>query len=653
MSNPVPIQSEGNPFYPLPHDYEELSEEGCRLARVNASRLWKLPNQTPLEKSATYVASLNFFDQYYLYPDHDADFDPMFYDMDPLPTPDMHWDIARQWATQRLCIGIAPRGAAKSKLVQKSVVLEIITCPMTSVVYATSTLDNTKMTGQVVKDQVVNNSRINDDWMPEFPGHRIVPRRGEAPFGTTHLQIRNGSWIRCISADSRQRGMRPKLYVLDDPEFDPKAATSMQIIRDYMSTLLFKMVLPMVMRPDARVRWLATFVSKRHYAWHAMDVDEQGLAKETVFNNWDRIKIDVEHTDADGVKHSCWPEMWPPTTAVRKKLAETDPHYNGVLSLEEVEGLIGKANYLAEYRAQPGEGDEVFFPNLSEEKHNYQIRGEDLYLETEPWRSESRIVYDTVSKTGDALHVDMALSEFCKTNRTFITVDTSFSAGADSDSKVCTCMAVTPENDLIVLDIWSKQAQPSALIEATMLMANKWRCPSLHIEGIKEGILIYNDLLSIVSTKASDMVGDVTHLPQVRKFNPGMVAKTAKISTLHRRFEHGKIKLPLRRRHEHPWRNLCSQIEEFNPDAPDGGLQHDDELDTVSMSMFVIRGRLNTPQAELVDSRSVLEKLKDGELQDSLGRPLALGVDWTKVSAQDVFDILDKSEQTADGRTRV
>ncbi len=142
----------------------------------------------------------------------------------------------------------------KIKSRKKSILLETLARPKFSVLYATSTGDNTKGVGQSIKDQYTFNERINDDFGPETPSGRLVPKRGEAPYGNTHMQLMNGSWLRCISAESKQRGGRPRLYILDDPEYDPKASTSMSLVREYMDQLLFKVVLPMVMRAGCRRR---------------------------------------------------------------------------------------------------------------------------------------------------------------------------------------------------------------------------------------------------------------------------------------------------------------------------------------------------------------------------------------------------------------
>jgi hypothetical protein len=72
------IPSTDNPRYPLPPDYEELSTEGQRLARVNAC----LQTDTPRASALSW----NFFRNYYLMPDPASGYDPMFY-KNILPSP--------------------------------------------------------------------------------------------------------------------------------------------------------------------------------------------------------------------------------------------------------------------------------------------------------------------------------------------------------------------------------------------------------------------------------------------------------------------------------------------------------------------------------------------------------------------------------------
>ncbi len=147
------------------------------------------------------------------------------------------------------------------------------------------------------------------------------------------------------------------------------------------------------------------------------------------------------------------------------------------------------------------------------------------------------------------MQVKKSLGSLLASTRQFMTVDTSYTATKDSDSKVCTLMAVDGDNNLFVLDMWSAQCQQQKLVNAILQMADRWRCPTVHIEAIKEGISVYDDLMSIVTTKSADMA-EVDFLPRIRKFNPGMTAKTAKIASLLRRFDYGRIKMPMRERYQ-------------------------------------------------------------------------------------------------------
>ena len=135
---------------------------------------------------------------------------------------------------------------------------------------------------------------------------------------------------------------------------------------------------------------------------------------------------------------------------------------------------------------------------------------------------------------------------------------------------------------------------------------------------------------------------NVEHIPGIKKLNPGMIDKSAKIASLSLRFEHKKIKIPLWKSTA-PFRRLIDQIEQFNPDARDGGLQHDDELDCVCMSQFIIRGRLKSVGKIDLPNKTNLERLKDGEVFDETsGTYLAHGMNFNQLNVGDILEILDK-----------
>jgi phage terminase large subunit-like protein len=628
-----------------------LTIEGQRLARLNACRQWLIPIDTltalGLDPGTVFEWSVRFFDQWYLRPDPEADFDPMFYDDDPLVDAPFHHMILGEWGRNRTNITIAPRGSAKSYLVRKASLVRLVTRPMYSITYATSTADNAKTTGQSIKDQLINNQRLRDDWDPECPGESIVPRRNELTFGATYFQITNRSWFRAISAESKQRGMRPRRYVLDDPEYDPKASTSMQLIRDYMERLLFKVVMPMVTRAGCGADWLATFVSKRHYAWHAMDVTAAGVAKDPRFNFWSRTKVKALYDDPEtGEPRSCWPDMWPAT--IKERLA--NPRWKDRMSLEEVEQTIGRRNFLAEFMASPGAGDDIFFPALTEEQHGYELLDVDDAFTVAPGRSGASMRWWS---TKQSAWVEQTFQEFLKDVRLFMTLDTSYTATSDSDSKVACLMAANYENDLFVMDLWSGKCQEPELVKAALRMADRWKCPVLWPEVVREGHSLYNALTSVINTRAQEELAGVGWAPAIKKINPGRTEKTAKIASLLLRFEHGKIKLPLWRRNDRGWRNLFNQIAEFNPDAPDGGLQHDDEVDCVAMSQYVMRRRVSPAFRPDEESLSAIDRILRGEDTHESGLPLGLYVDMSKVTGEQFSEILRLRTEGSHERTKV
>jgi hypothetical protein len=634
----IPTPAEGNPLYPLPHDYSLLSSEGQRQARVNACRQWILPPKAHPSGREAYadarVEATRFFDLYYLHPDPDADFDPLFYDDTPLVTPEMHWDISRDWALNQRNLAILPRGSGKSSHNRKDMLLLGLSRPAYSIVYATSSHDNATFTGQVCKDQWYENSRIFDDWAPEYGG-RLKPTRGIAPTGVEYFYLSNGSWIQCISAISRQRGKRPRRYRLDDPEYDPTASTSMSLLRAYIERLLFKIVLPMVMRPDCGVDWLATFVSKRHYAWHAMKTLpalHEGVkvlaAEDPRFNYWSRYLVRAAVETPSGLV-SCWPEMWP--ASLPEKTSPTQ------ISLPELREIVGPAVWNSEYMGRPGDADDRYFKPPLPELHGYHYEDIDPLLDTNPRASTSLICW---WRRGQS--VRLSLHDFLLQSRLFICIDTSYTSHSDSDSKAIGLFAhLRSHNELFLLDLWSKRTSTNELVRNAFRIADLWRVPSLHPELVKESYGLYHTLQAMTSTRAIQDMG-LTHVPKIIPIKPGQTAKVDKIASLDVRFDHGLLKLPLWKFSTHPWTNLRDQIEGFNPEAADGGLAHDDELDLCSMAhLFVAKGRTPILSPTSPVSQDAVELILEGTPNlPGTSIPLGMGVDWSLVPPDKIAALL-------------
>ena len=643
MANVVRIPQ--SQMYPLPEDYADLTHDGKRQARTNACRLWMLPETNRGKRATNFVNSLQFFDQYYLHPDHPSDFDPLFYDCSPLPTPPHHRMIYRRWATSRRTITIAPRGSAKTMASLKPTLLRALTRPAWSTIFATSTHDLSQLRGNMLKTQFKENHRILEDFSPDFPSGRIAPKRGDRRFGSEFMELTNGAWIQFISAEGRQRGQRPMRYILDDPEYDPRASTSMAVLRNNMENLLFRVVLPMVTRSNTGIDWLATFVSKQHYAWHAMSVKETPdgpVPEDPRFRAWDRMIVRVCYQDADGEWKSCWPEMWPLTVDDRLELAQTNPDMAEAMSLEEIREELGESVWLSEYMAQPGDAGDFHFGELSQDMHGYWMEGVDEHVDTAPRESNTMICWYRQSSGKEPELMKMRLRDFLLKYKTFITADTSYTAGTHSDYKACMLMAVDTNNDLFVMDCWAEQCHEDKLVHAIFKMADRWKCRSVHPEVVRQSISLYTSLLNIVETRAKEMF-DVEHLPGIHKLRPGPARKEDKINALGFRFRLGKLKVPLFRRNSNPWKMLYNQIDEFNPDAKDGGLKNDDLIDCLAMSNYVLRGRLREGPAPVKEETDPISLIKAGKGVDKEGTNLAMGIDWSTVPADDVAEIMESA----------
>lgn len=662
------VRIDPNPLYPLPADYADLDTEGHRLARVNACRQWLLSYGNPAAQSRAYVAAVNFFNRYYLHPDESEDFDPFFYQNGLVKPAPAHFDLLRIWgrstfqpsasdsqhySQEAASIIVCPRGFSKSTQVRITTLLHLLTKPGWSNTYYTSSNDNALDNGIRLKSQCVENQRIFDDFspLPEFGG-RLKPVKGTRPWSDKFFYLSNGSNVRSGSVESRMRGRRPMSIDIDDAEYEGVASTSMYDRRANFESMLFDRVLPMIQIPGAFIRWIATFISRRHYAWRAMQTTETptGLrALDPRFNYWNRLVIRAASHGPDGSLISAWPDMWP----VSEADIVADPALRGRFSLERIRATIGTAAFEAEYMARPGVGSRAFFPPLTETQSplSYWYTNVDEKLATSPPTSLSQIHF-----IRDGVEQHLSISNLLTISRLFMTVDHAYTENANSDFKVCCLMAHTPSNELFVLDLYAGKPTLDVFCTHILAMASKWGCRSIHVEAIKESLVLYNQLRSLVNVHARSGSGDLSRLPAIHKLSGmGTASKNSKISTLQHRFTHNLIKLPVFYRDQPGWSQLFEQLDGFNPERTDGGLEHDDALDAVCMSSFVIKSatrRLtvsDNPDAPL----DLLKSVQQGRLlHPKTGLPLIQSLDQVTPEILDAA-LLNASRQSTAKSNRV
>lgn len=616
----------------LPRDYFELTQEGQRIARINASRQWLIRTPDPRKRADLAVASLKFFDLYYLQPDEDDGFDPGFYD-GVLPTPQFHWLFTRLWAMSRMSVGIAPRGSAKSTHSKRDTTHRLVTCPRYFMVNATSSSDNAENSAQDIKDQVygIENRRITDDWSKEAEfGGSLKPPRGEKKTGVEHFYLNNGSHLRSVSAGSRLRGLRPNRFRLDDPEYDASASTSMEQLNDYTERLIFKIAVPMVLKAGSGIEWIGTMVSPRHYisqATHVVDTENGPVAEDERFNQWSRLLVPVGQVNPDtGRWESCWPEMWPADDKQREELGYRPDE---VVTIEEMPSIIGQAAFETEMLGVRTSADGFFGLDTDPKgRHSWWIEKPDDALYADPWSSSAEVCYVHNEDT-----IKVPLGTFLRNSRTFICVDSSYTAKASSDRKACTLMAITRDNILFVLDLWSDRCEDATLETRAFSMANHWGCRVIHIEVVKETFRTFKRFEEHMRNTITEVGSSVA----VKPIKPGIMGKNEKISTLDLRFEQDLIKLPLfkkGRSGEPWWGRLFDQAASFNPTAENGGLMKDDELDTVAMGHLFVAKRARTLLQKESD-RPKKNPLEGTSLKELIARkestvdelPIASGLD--------------------------
>lgn len=595
----LPVEKRLRPDLALPYDYEELTKEGQRKARINACRHWLVDTNDKELRAEGMVLSLKFFDKYYLWPDEEADFDPWFYDEDPLESPEFHWEMSRVWAMHRMSVTQAPRGSAKSTHSKKDMILRLVSRPKYSLGYCTSNQEHAEGAASSVRSQcyALNNRRLADDWSrePEFGGSpsrpgKMKPMRGEVQTGVQHFYLPNGSHMKSVSAKSRLRGMRPIRFRLDDPEHDASASTSMAEINEYMEKLLFTIVVPMILKAKSGVEWVGTMVSPKHYLTKAMQVGPDGVTAEIPqFNRWARMEVPVgEYDEKEGRWRSCWPQMWPANAKEREDLG-LDPDS---VTIEEMPEVMGPAAFQQEMLGQIREGTGWLAVSWDVKgKSAWWLEGDDGSYYTRPAMSETKICW-----LKDGEKVKRPLVEFLQESRTFITVDGAYTDKPTSDRKVVCLMSVTRDNELFVLDLESGTFPDSELVNRGVAMGMRWNCKTIWIETVKQTFHTYQ---RFYERWRNSLGGERVPIPH--KINPGMTSKTSRISALDQRCEGGLLKLPMMWRNSAkrgPWNRLMRQVELFDPAADNGGLSKDDEIDAVQLGHNFVatraRGRLNT-----------------------------------------------------------
>jgi len=586
---------------------------------------------TDTQRGTVFNLCVVFFDRTYLRATEN--YEPTFYDMPPCEDAPFFEHARSAFGTYKANLMIFSRGYAKSTLSEQCTLLRTISCPMFSTLYATNIHLNAKKRGTRLRYQCFNNILIEKDWGPEYGGS-LKPARGEQSTGVDHFVLTNGSEILVRSVGSEVRGLRVRRAVVDDVEADESVSTSMTTRREEVDRFINSLVVPMVLRPGCGVDWLATFISKQHFAWKAMQVQRVGgieVAKDVRFQNWNRMFMPAAVSTENGLVSS-WPDLYPATDAE----VQNNPRLKDRTSLETTRRLMGDRRFFAEYMGRPADGGARFFPELSTERHGWWLENSDEEATTNPRASKALFCYCH----GGTVIRD-PLPKFLASVRLFMHCDYAYTHHTNSDFKAVGLFAFLKGPGLrFCLDLWAAQCVPTKFTRAILVMADRWKCPLVYVEAIKEGMTLYDDLRSVISTRMATTFG-VSFFPKVAKQPNTMAAKTDRIAALEPIFDNDLFKFPLFKSGQGAWPMLFQQIEEFSPEARDGGLQNDDCIDLCAMTRDVISGHMpRAKEDEPVDESNPLEQIKRGNLTAPDGTPYAFALDLSKTSSSQIQEIL-------------
>ncbi len=614
-SGPKRIQhrSAGNPLWPLPPDYEELTVDGQRAARINACMQyrfrWGPAGNTKEEyreslhkKGLVFVDCLDFFDRYYMMPDEEQGHDPMFYDQVVEPCR-LHYQISYEAFVNKALMQVLPRGLAKSTRKKLEIALKSLTMEPYSVIYTTSNHDLAGAAGESLRMQYIHNRRIVEDF------GNLVPKKGLGSFNSHRMRLTNGFTGVFTSIESRQRGFRPLEYVLDDVEADADEATDMEKVRAQLEQTIMKVIMPMLRRPNVRFHMMLTPISNQHLGTR-MCADKLGIATDDDFaghpsRQWTRIAHPI--VGADG--RSVWPHLYP-TNEEEKEALGLHPETE---TLAEIEERVGQAAFASEYLLKPGKARANFFV-INPTYNTYEVEGDDAYWER-PVQSPGILTY---TRKKDDTEIKIPIRELVAARGTFMTVDSSYGHGPTSDWKVWHVQCRTHHGDLLSLDMGAYKTTGPIFIREILEAADRWRCHTIYPEYVVSQREFCSTLENSVGEALAKNLG-LEHVARVKRLSVHNEPKVSRIQSLGNWFDAGLIKLPRVRIAGHgmadPYVQLRRQIEGFNPQARDGGIANDDHLDTLAAAIKTPKSRFEheTPQEELDTYEAMLEAWAAGE----------------------------------------
>ena len=612
---PYRAPREGNPNWPLPPDYHEMGPDEQRDYRLAVCRTQ--------ETEEDFVVAFLFFESYYLV-QSDEDEEGATFFRHKVPNAPFHISGIRDFFQHDYNVMAAPRGFAKSvKWAQELPLFLLLSRAPYIVAVCQATDALTADTVIAIRDQLDGNPRIDADW-----GRQKKPK-GLGRWSEHRLDMKNGSKMLAFSVLGKKRGARPDLFILDDPEYDPKTSTNVADLTRQLDVVITKQVIPML-RPGCKLIWLGTCVNRRLLLYHAL----QGADRR--FAMWNRVRFRAFQVRDDGGIDLLWPEMFNYEQLMMKK------------------SMMGASHFAAEYLNEPVADEDRIF-HIHPVYHSYELVGN---LSMHPLDGNPTIHYvemprrTSLAVAEGAKERSMPFLDFVKTLRHIIMpFDYAETTGPHSDWSVAAIVAFTVDFTMWVLDLWVGKVTDNALVAKLWQMGCRWR-PKLLCSDHKN-----QSIAALLSYRLQDFLqqgGDPGWRPRfvsIKNAGRNAPSKSDRIGAEEWRFNAHRIKMPLFLRDQMPWSMFFQQVEDFTKDL--NLLEHDDTIDTVfGMPRYVVRVT-ESQQDALVKMMTPEQYLDRGQLTDDLGMPLYPDPNTAPEAHIDrALDMLHGREQTPRQRRR-
>jgi len=580
------VRHRASPCYPLPPDYEELTDVGQSAARVNALCLQ--------ETAEDFVYAWTALRSLYLEPLPQN----TWYSGDRKTSPPAHYRYIYDCALYPRNVQCFPRGFAKSTLIDEMILLLSLTRPNFKILLLKSMEDFVTETFDRIKRQLEENEMLLEDF-----GH-LRPIRGRGAWSTTRIRLANGVGVVGRSIMSKLPGMRPRYIFTDDAEFDAKMRISPTVLSQQFQDTCKHHIFPML-EEGASITITTTLYSRKLYAYHLATVAPHVDPTVKYFNRVVRAARD----GTPGNYRYLWKDKWDDI-----RLAQLKDEY-------------GPASFAANIMNAPGAEDERLLP-LRPKLGYYEIITPANSYEgiKDAMKSplDSRAVLRThVRRNGTVEVVDRMFGPAVSGMYRIITADPIRKPSIQSDWAAVIVVGI--ERNPQFRDVWwildgrIGRVPDPLFISWVWLLGRRWRAKVVGVEAIssqkKLADSIATEFGQNVEASGLDWTPRVLPVHYQGDFGGrGDNAKPNRISRLEWRFNQDAIKMP-----EH-WNNdpfmttLHEQIEGFTMDL--SLLKNDDAIDALAMVPFAVHGAKKWQKDRSEEEKTADQHVAAGTMRD-------------------------------------